>query len=151
MELAMKKYYLFLIIAFCFIAFSCSGSGGSSDSNGEATPANTAPVISEFEFRLDPLSDTVPTSFNVGDDIWMTFVVSDKDKDIQSYILTIKDATTLTIIMAETEYPMEQTDETEFLYTPVDSDTPGTFRYEFYIKDKAGNTSSTLIRNLTIN
>ena len=53
--------------------------------------------------------------------------------------------------MAETEYQLEQTDETEFLYTSVDSSISGTFRYEFYIKDKAGNTSSTLIRNLTIN
>ena len=87
----------------------------------------------------------------MGDDIWLTFVVSDKDKDIQSYFLTIKDATTLTIIMDETEYQLEQADVTEFFYTSADSGISGTFRYEFYIKDKAGNKSSTLIRNLTIN
>ncbi|MBQ3713006.1 MAG: hypothetical protein II890_03535 [Spirochaetia bacterium] len=141
----MKKYYQFLIVVICFIALSCDGGGsGGGDSNA-------APEIKELEFRSDPFSETVPASFNVGDDIWLTFVVSDKDKDIQSYFLTIKDASTLTIIMDETEYQLEQADVTEFFYTPVDSSISGTFRYEFYIKDKAGNTSNILSKNLIIN
>ena len=41
--------------------------------------------------------------------------------------------------------------EGDFLYTPVDSSAAGTFRYEFYMKDKAGNRSELKIKNLTIN
>ena len=50
----------------------------------------------------------------------MTFVFSDKDKDIKSYCLTIKDADTLTVIMPEAEYTLEQTEETHYQYTAVD-------------------------------
>ena len=125
---------------------SCGGSGGGSDDD-----SNNAPEITEFEFRLDPFSDVIPASFNVGDDIWMSFGVRDKDKDIEFYVLTIKDATTLAVIMAETEYQLEVSDEADFLYTQADSSVPGTFRYEFYIKDKAGNKSGLIIKNLTIN
>ena len=144
----MKKY-LVCILLFCSIMIiSCGGSGGGSDDDG-----NNAPEITEFEFRLDPLSDVIPASFNVGDDIWMTFGFRDKDKDIYSYVLTIKDATTLAVILAETEYPLglEMDSEGDFLYTQADSSAPGTFRYEFYMKDKAGNKSKLIIKNLTIN
>ena len=143
----MKKYFLVLIIVLSFFVFSCSGSGGGSDSDGE----NTAPVVKEFEFRSDPYSDTVPASFDVGNDIYMTFAVSDKDKDIKSYFLTIRDTTTLAIIMDKTEYELEQTDETHFFYTQVDSSAAGTSTYEFYLTDKAGNTSTTIKKNLIIN
>lgn len=146
----MKKYLVCILVCLVMI-ISCDGSGsggGSSDDD-----SSNAPKITEFEFRLEPLSDVVPASFNVGDDIWMTFGFRDKDKDIESYVLTIKDATTLAVILAETDYPLglEMSSESDFLYTPVDSSAPGTFRYEFYMKDKAGNRSETIIKNLTIN
>lgn len=146
----MKKYLVCILVCLVMI-ISCDGSGsggGSSDDD-----SSNAPKITEFEFRLEPLSDVVPASFNVGDDIWMTFGFRDKDKDIESYVLTIKDATTLAVILPETEYPLglEMDSEGDFLYTQADSSAPGTFRYEFYMKDKAGNRSETIIKNLTIN
>lgn len=140
----MKKHLICIIILCLTMIISC---GGSSSDDG-----NNAPEITEFEFRLDPFGDEIPSSFNVDDNILMTFLVKDKDKDLYSYCLTIKNATTLAIVLPETEYllELEGADEIEYLYTPVDSSTSGTFTYEFYVKDKAGNKSETIKKNLII-
>ena len=140
----MKKLFLFFTIAFCLFVLSCSGSGGGG--------GDEAPVIHDLSLFADPGDVLETTTFNVGDVVYLAFVVYDEDKDVKSAVLSVKDATTLAVVEPETEVAMDkQTEKEEVYYTYFTPDEAGTFKIYLYVKDKSGNTSNLLSKNITIN
>ena len=145
MRFFMKKIFLFLMIVFCLFVFSCSGGGGGDD-------GNEAPVIHDFSLFADPGDVIETTNYSIGDVIYLSFVVYDEDKDVKAAVLSVKDATTLAVVEPETEVAMDkQTDKEEVYYTYFSPEEAGSFKIYLYVKDKAGNTSNLLSKNLTVN
>lgn len=139
----MKRLILLIAILCSFAFISCSSSSGGGDE---------APIITDFEFKSDPFSYSDISSADIGDVVYLTFVVYDEDKDAKSTIISIKDAATLADVEPETEIKMgSQTEKEEYYYTSFTPDTSGTFKFYIYVKDKSGNKSNILSQNLTVN
>ncbi len=140
----MKKYLILFTIFCSLLVTSCSSSGGGG--------GDEAPVIHDLSLFADPGDVIETTNYSIGDVIYLAFVVYDEDKDVKSAVLSVKDATTLAVIEPETEVAMDkQTDKEEVYYTYFSPDEAGTFKIYLYVKDKAGNTSNLLSKNLTVN
>ena len=140
----MKKYLILITILCSLMVISCSSSGGGG--------GDEAPVIHDLSLFADPGDVIETTNYSIGDVIYLAFVVYDEDKDVKSAVLSVKDATTLAVIEPETEVAMDkQTDKEEVYYTYFSPDEAGTFKIYLYVKDKAGNTSNLLSKNLTVN
>jgi hypothetical protein len=140
----MKKYLILFTIFCSLLVTSCSSSGGGG--------GDEAPVIHDLSLFADPGDVIETTNYSIGDVIYLAFVVYDEDKDVKSAVLSVKDATTLDVIEPENEVAMDkQTDKEEVYYTYFSPDEAGTFKIYLYVKDKAGNTSNLLSKNLTVN
>ena len=140
----MKKCLFFITLLCSLIVISCGSSGGGG--------GDEAPVIRDLSLFADPGDVLETTTFNVGDVVYLAFVVYDEDKDVKSAVLSVKDATTLAVVEPETEVAMDkQTDKEEVYYTYFSPEEAGSFKIYLYVKDKAGNTSNLLSKNITIN
>ena len=140
----MKKCLVFITLLCSLIVISCGSSGGGG--------GDEAPVIRDLSLFADPGDFLETTTFNVGDVVYLAFVVYDEDKDVKSAVLSVKDAATLAVVEPETEVAMDkQTEKEEVYYTYFTPDEAGSFKIYLYVKDKAGNTSNLLSKNITIN
>ncbi len=141
----MKKFFLFLSIIFCISVLSCSGGGGDGDDDN-------APFIQNLTLLADPGDYIETTSFSVGDVVYVAFEAYDEDKDIKSAIAIFYDAATLDF-KGEVELALpKQTDKgmLYFLTFIPEAGDIGTSKLYLYIKDKSGNESNVLNKNITV-
>ena len=138
----MKRLILLIAILCSFAFISCSSRGSGDE----------APVIYNLSIFADPGDPYETTTYSIGDVVYLAFVVYDEDKDVESAVLSVKDAASLAVIEPETEIAMaEQSDKKSVYNYYFSPDEAGSFKLYLYVKDKAGNKSNILSKNITVN
>ena len=140
----MKRSTIWMLVAFLFFVVSCGGGG--SDTSSSSGPVSTAPGISNLTFT--------PTSVQVGDGGGAATVTGsvefiDKEGDLTTLKIRSTDGTVADVELTSDYNGL--TSGTIPVIVIVDTSTAGSFPFQVWVVDAAGNSSNELSGTFTVN
>jgi len=119
-------------------------------------PKGTAPLIIAFfsaGSQMDCENKIEKTSFKIGDQLWIGYVITDEDKDVVSVTISVSKAGQGQIPITNTG-PVSSTPLiTTLFYTPLGIFTAGdqgTYSITVYVTDSKGNKSNIVLKVVTV-